>query len=302
MLASCIVKDGQTTTTAAIPFASGIKADDIDENTVGDGVTIDGVLLKDSEVTTDTINEKTSDTGVTVDGVLLKDSTAEVTEIRDTNGNKSLKITATASAVNELTIVNAATGDAPEIKASGGDTNISIKLTPKGTGTIQDATGPIMPVGAVLPYAGTTAPAGWLFCYGQDVSRTTYAALFTAISTTYGVGDGSTTFNVPDLRGRVVAGKDDMGGTSANRLTDQSGGLNGDTLGDTGGAETHTLVIDEMPAHTHTLSANAILNGGGAGFGDFNTPSTNKSTGSAGGGGAHNNVQPTIILNYIIKT
>jgi hypothetical protein len=78
---------------------------------------------------------------------------------------------------------------------------------------------PSVPAGSVMPYAGSTAPSGWLLSYGQAISRSTYATLFAAIGTTYGVGDGATTFNVPDLRGRLVAGQDDMGGTSANRLT-----------------------------------------------------------------------------------
>ena len=155
--------------------------------------------------------------------------------------------------------------------------------------------------GMVMPHAGTSAPTGWLFAYGQAVSRTTYADLFTAVGTTYGSGDGSTTFNLPDLRGRVVAGKDDMGSTSANRLTDQSGGLDGDTLGDTGGSETHTLVVAEIPAHTHTADqpyVNSTSAAGGSSYGQ----GANRATGSTGGDGAHNNVQPTIILNYIIKT
>lgn len=75
-----------------------------------------------------------------------------------------------------------------------------------------------MPAGVMVPYAGTAAPSGWLVCAGQAVSRTTYAALFAAIGVIYGAGDGSTTFNLPDLRGRVVAGEDDMGGTAASRL------------------------------------------------------------------------------------
>ncbi|HWP27634.1 MAG TPA: phage tail protein [Xanthobacteraceae bacterium] len=100
--------------------------------------------------------------------------------------------------------------------------------------TIKQGGSVLIPPGVVMPYAGTSEPSGWLFCYGQAVSRTTYAALFSAIGTTYGAGDGSTTFNLPDLRGRTVAGKDNMGGTSADRLTNQSGGLDGDVLGASG--------------------------------------------------------------------
>src|SRR5262245_39358957 len=84
------------------------------------------------------------------------------------------------------------------------------------------------PVGAVMPFAGSAAPAGWLLCDGSNKSRATYADLFVAISTTYGAGDGSTTFGIPDLRGRAVFGKDDMGGAAASRLTNSAtGGITG---------------------------------------------------------------------------
>jgi len=109
-----------------------------------------------------------------------------------------------------------------------------------------------LPIGVVIPYAGAAAPAGWLLCFGQNVSRTTYAGLFAAIGTAHGAGDGSTTFGLPDLRGRVVAGKDDMGGTSANRITLS---LNGDILGAAGGAETHTITEAQLPAHAHHTQA-----------------------------------------------
>ena len=160
--------------------------------------------------------------------------------------------------------------------------------------------------GMLMPYAGASAPSGWLLCYGQAISRTTYADLFTAIGTVYGVGDGSTTFNLPDLRGRVVAGQDDMGGSSANRLTDQTGGLNGDTLGDTGGSETHTLTEAQLPAHSHgsvvtNVSATFKTNTGDGGASVVQTITQSKSATSTGSGDAHNIVQPTIILNYIIK-
>ena len=148
--------------------------------------------------------------------------------------------------------------------------------------------------GMVFPYAGTSEPSGFLFCYGQSLSTTTYATLFSALAYTYG-GSGST-FNLPDLRGRVIAGQDDMGGSSANRLTNQSGGLNGDTLGATGGAETHQLTEAELPSFTQRDTSGSI---GVTGGGDTAASTANATVGSDT---AHNNVQPTIILNYIIKT
>lgn len=148
-------------------------------------------------------------------------------------------------------------------------------------------------VGEVIDYSGSTAPAGWLFCSGQAVSRTTYADLFAIISTTYGVGDGSTTFNVPDLRGRVVAG---LGGTTAGRLTGAGSGIDGDTLGDTGGAETHTLTEDEMPSHDGHITGAVGTSGSSAG-------ASSSSAGEIRGADQpHNNVQPTLILNKIIYT
>lgn len=199
-------------------------------------------------------------------------------------------VTGTFSASGASTLTGAVTASST-ITATGAITSSAAISGSHGTA----------PVGAISDYAGTSAPTGWLLCYGQAVSRTTYSALFTAISTTYGTGDGSTTFNLPDCRGRTCAGKDDMGGTSANRLTNQSGGLNGDTLGATGGSETHTLTTSEMPAHTHTVPNRNIFyqSGGTSGWGGF-TDTTPHTSSSTGGDGAHNNVQPTIIFNKII--
>lgn len=155
-------------------------------------------------------------------------------------------------------------------------------------------------IGDVKFTTRATPSPGWLLCYGQAVSRTTYAALFGAIGTTYGTGDGTTTFNLPDLRGRVAAGKDNMGGPPASRLTSGGSGVDGTTLGAVGGAETHTLSVAQIPSHTHSLAAAAGAGGnsaaGGAGYG-YPTSGT---TGSQGSGGAHNNAQPTIVLTACI--
>lgn len=180
----------------------------------------------------------------------------------------------------------------------------------------------VVPVGSCIDFFGTTAPnSAFVLPYGQAISRTTYSVLFAMFSTTYGVGDGSSTFNIPDLRGRVLAGKDDMGGTSANRLTNADDGLNGDTLGATGGGETQTLVTGNLPAYTPTgtislTSSNfigsSIYTGGSikvmAGVDYFHgTPVTAAAsysfTGTAQGGTstAFGVVQPTIVANKLLR-
>lgn len=161
-----------------------------------------------------------------------------------------------------------------------------------------------VPSGSMVPYGGTTTPSGWLLCDGSAVSRTTYASLFLAISTTFGVGDGSSTFNLPDCRGRVIAGKDNMGGSTASRITSAGCGITGTTLGAVGGTQNHTLTTAELAAHTHTYNKPATTVNEGAGSGNpvGGPVTTGQATGSAGSGSAHLNVQPTLIANTIIKT
>lgn len=249
------------------------------------------------------------------------------------------------------------------------------------------ATGEV--AGSLKPWPGLSAPSGWDFCYGQAVSRTTYATLFatlmqqatvtisqaspsvitwtahglrngqpieftstgslpigfstgttyyivsattnnfslaaspggtaintssagsgihTAICSPWGKGDGSTTFNLPDLRGRQTIGRDDMGGSAANRLTTATistfGGL---VVGKTGGAETVTLTEAQMPEHTHGAGTFSVPFGGTGGSSpkpgaaDGDTTAVTGTSGSTGSSSAHTNLPPVAVTDWIIK-
>lgn len=223
--------------------------------------------------------------------------------------------------------------------------NVLASVDESGNMTVQSLTSiqPIVsvPTGALMPYAGTTAPTLFLLCQGQAVSRTTYSDLFAVIGTTYGSGDGSTTFNLPNPNGKVIAGKAASGTFS--------------TLGGTGGSETVILDSTQIPSHSHPLSDHshtysgttttngdhnhappvAVVYGGNASTyrslfatnssfwsgGDWNNATTTNGnhnhtfSGTTSGasaltangqsgtvGQAHTNLQPYIVTNYIIKT
>lgn len=152
-----------------------------------------------------------------------------------------------------------------------------------------------LPVGTIMPYAGATIPSNYMKCEGQELSRIEYDILFSAIGTTYGAGDGTTTFNLPNLKGRIITGVD-------------SNDTDFDVLGETGGEKTHTLTVDEMPSHYHgirdTIDMNTLAGQNRSvvvGGGETWNPGDPALSNNTGDNQPHNNLQPYIVLNYIIK-
>lgn len=152
-------------------------------------------------------------------------------------------------------------------------------------------TGDTLPIGSIVPYGSRFAPTNWLVCDGSAISRTTYSELFAIIGTSFGSGDGTTTFNLPNLKGKVPVGYN-------------SSDSDFDTMGETGGEKTHTLTVDEMPAHNHGIYRSGGQTAGyGSMFQNSSTQSevTNNVITNKGGGQAHNNLQPYQVVCYIIK-
>jgi microcystin-dependent protein len=209
--------------------------------------------------------------------------------------------------------------DTPASHAGAGGRAVRVKADASGLEYVDDAVWNV-PTGAILPFGGSSAPTGFLLCNGAAVSRSTYSALYAAIGTAFGAGDGSTTFNLPDLRGRFPCG--------AESSTDHD-------LGETGGEAAHTLTESEIPSHDHSVNPPSTSTGttgahghtyrkstgtgtshalevnksyntgsyaisGGAHEHSINIPAFN--SGNAGGGGAHENRPPFVGVNFIIKT
>lgn len=157
------------------------------------------------------------------------------------------------------------------------------------------ATGDTLPVGSIMPYPKATAPENWLICDGSAISRTDYSELFNAIGTTFGEGDGSTTFNLPNIKGRTIVGLD----------TDDT---DFNTIGKTLGEKTHILTVAEMPEHTHKFRASTKLGNdegtityGEKTSGNVISGNYGNAIQKEGSSQSHNNIQPSFIGVYIIK-
>ena len=142
--------------------------------------------------------------------------------------------------------------------------------------------------GEIKMYAGSSAPTGWLLCDGSTVSQTTYAALFAVVGANAFGTDAGGNFDLPDFRGRTAIGV----GTGS--------GLTARAMGDEVGVETHQLITAELAAHTHT--ANNGFGGYTASGGAEKSPSGGATSGSTGSDTAHQTMQPSLAVNYIIKT
>lgn len=168
----------------------------------------------------------------------------------------------------------------------------------------------LVPVGAVIPYCGATAPANWAFAFGQQLEKEGHPALWAALGETFGAAT-ATHFRLPDLRGRAPIGKDNMGGTPANRVTSGVSNVDATTLGAAGGSQSmqqHNHGVTD-PGHNHTTGAlNTAMGPSGIstpdGVSEFSGSTGSSQTGISiqnAGTGASQNVQPSLVVNYIIR-
>lgn len=285
------------------------------------GITAHQLYLTTSSVTTDVIAASAVTSAKILDGTIVAGDIASdaVTTVKILDQNVTLAKIVNASAASRIMLRGSAAGagvwqegtldgstvefngTAIRVKASGITSNelgsnsvTTAKITDANVTDAKLAAVSLVPVGTIVDYGGGSTPTGWLVCDGSAVSRTTYSALFTAIGVTWGAGDTVTTFNVPDLRGRATFGDDNMGGSTASRITNAGCGIVGTTLGATGGDQL-------LAGHTHTAGASTgVTLGGGA-----NVRSTTAAGGdiatSSTGGGASANVPPAAIVTKIIK-
>lgn len=183
------------------------------------------------------------------------------------------------------------------------DLNVTTGKIADGAVTLQKlaaaVVGFLLPTGSIIPYTGDVSPsAEFLLLDGTAHSRVTYAALFAICGTKFGAGDGVNTFNIPDARGRFLAGS--INNNTNGRITVAT--VDTINIGGVGGTEQVTLDVTQMPAHTHGYSRGNVLNSVLSGAGSNVSTLTDTVTTSTGGGLPHSNMPPTLLVNYLIKT
>ncbi len=297
----------------------------------------EAAFIPNTAISSAAMNSDLSDIGAALTGSLARDGQGGMTAVLP------LANTGFTYLSDPNTGIRRTASDTQAISGGGVDsltvssTGVSIVGTLAVGGAFTVGGAPLLPVGlGPLPWSGTVAPSKWILCYGQTLVRATYPDLWLFASaeialgnTLFTNGDGSTTFTICDLRGRFPAGRDNMGGTPAGRLTDAVSGF-GDGLGEAGGAQTQTLTLSQIPTGITSVNASQSIS---VNANNFIIESASGTAGSAQPGGtqnsfplasstaaksfssgnnsisvtsnntsgtAHGNVQPTIITNYII--
>jgi microcystin-dependent protein len=275
------------------------------------GGTVNPTTLQQAGVAAVTTTGTQTLTNKTITSPAISDATITGTTVA-TSGTIALGTNASAITANSATISATEVGYLDGVSSA-----IQTQINTTNTAVTNNT-----PVGAVTMWVTGTAPTGWTLCQGQAISRATFGSLFTVIGTTYGAGDGSTTFNLPDLRGRVP-----MGAGTGRNVAD-SANLTARTLGTkVSDAETVTLDSTQIPSHTHPITDNGhqhsveYVDSGLVGFNDgalayeipysgggsqgllARTATTGITVNGQSGtiGQAHNNVQPSTVINFIIK-
>jgi len=324
-----------TMTDANYTLVSGNGISDQARNAV---VIMSGTLTATRNVIVPTSNKFYAVRNATTGGQSILVKTSAGTGVTLANGFTQLMYCDGTNVVLASVPINSSNGNVavPGTLAVTSNTTVGGDLAV--TGTITQGGGSIFPAGIIWEYGGSSAPTGWLLCDGSAVSRTTYAALFAVLGTAYGSGDGSTTFNVPDKRGKFGIGVDGTytrgsTGGAASGTTSTAGSHN-----HTGLSGSTTLTTAQIPAHNHSVTdpghVHAIRTGGDSGYGggvnsgvDLLSPfsfrgenSASSSTGisiqNTGGGTGHDHsistdgshthtvatVPPYLASNFIIKT
>ena len=294
--------DSTLEVTSAITATGGVVGSvtgDVTGNVTGDltgdatGDLTGNIKTTDASATVTTILNANvgSDDAATFTGNVTGDLTGNVTG--DITGN----VTATSVIADGVTASTQASGD--------NSTKVATTAYVDSLTTV--------PTGALTQYAGGSAPNGWLVCDGSTVSRSTYSDLHALLKDVggtdnyaYGNGDGSTTFTLPDLRGRIPVGVGQQtSGKWDSAEEDYSGSGTNFVLAATGGTEDHKLLTAELPSHSHAVEANSqnYVDGGTArALGSNNGSDGTYNSSSVGSDSPHNNLPPYLALNYIIKT